>query len=110
MIGYRLYTALLYLLLPYVVFHLVWRGQSSLQHWELGYTARSLRPVIGCMPSVGEPGRAPLIKGAGTLSGSSDHHMTPTGRETVNSTGGCALRLIFAVAFPGSFRPRFSCC
>lgn len=89
----RLYTAILYLLLPYVIFHLLWRSRLQpeyLRHWgeRFGrYRTRSLRPVIWLHSvSVGET-RAiePLVR---ALQASyPEHqilltHMTPTGRET----------------------------
>jgi len=88
----KLYTALLYLLLPYVIFHLLWRARRQpeyLRHWgeRFGrYATRSVRPVIWLHSvSVGETrAAAPLVKALQTSY--PEHqilltHMTPTGRE-----------------------------
>ncbi|MDP2827223.1 MAG: lipid IV(A) 3-deoxy-D-manno-octulosonic acid transferase [Sulfuricellaceae bacterium] len=125
-IGYRLYTALLYLLLPYVLTHLIWRGRKQpayLQHWweRFGrYTARPLRPVIWLHAvSVGETrAAAPLIKALQARY--PDYqivftHMTPTGRETGEQLFGaqvmrCYLPYDYPFAvrrFLDHFRPRF---
>jgi len=65
-----IYTSFLYLLLPYVIFHLLWRARRQpeyLSHWgeRFGrYATRSMRPVIWLHTvSVGETrAAAPLVK------------------------------------------------
>ncbi|MBZ0104863.1 MAG: lipid IV(A) 3-deoxy-D-manno-octulosonic acid transferase [Sulfuricella denitrificans] len=90
----RLYTTVLFLLLPYVIFHLLWRGRRQpeyLRHWgeRFGryHGVRSLRPVIWLHAvSVGETrAAATLVKALQVRY--PEHqilltHMTPTGRET----------------------------
>ena len=115
--------AVLYLLLPYVIFHLLWRARRQpeyLQHWgeRFGrYATRSMRPVIWLHTvSVGETrAAAPLIK---ALQASyPEHqilltHMTPTGREAGEQLFGdrcaallSALRLsLRGEAFPCPFQ------
>jgi 3-deoxy-D-manno-octulosonic-acid transferase len=89
-----IYTAVLFLLLPYVAFHLVWRARRQpeyLRHWgeRFGryHQIRPLRPVIWLHAvSVGETrAAAPLVKALQARY--PEHqiiltHMTPTGRET----------------------------
>ncbi|MDO8890794.1 MAG: lipid IV(A) 3-deoxy-D-manno-octulosonic acid transferase [Sulfurimicrobium sp.] len=89
-----LYTAMLFLLLPYVAFHLLWRARRQpeyLCHWgeRFGRYHRELppRPVIWLHAvSVGETrAAAPLVKALRARY--PEHqilltHMTPTGRET----------------------------
>lgn len=120
------YTALLVLLLPYVLLHLLWRGRKQpayLRHWgeRFGrYTARPLRPVIWLHAvSVGETrAAAPLVKALQARY--PDHqivftHMTPTGRETGEQLFGeqvmrCYLPYDYPFAvrrFLDHFRPRF---
>lgn len=88
-----LYTGALYLLLPYVIFHLLSRGRRQpayLRHWgeRFGlYAVRSLRPVIWLHAvSVGETqAAAPLIRSLQARYPTHQillTHMTPTGRET----------------------------
>ncbi len=96
-VGERLsgwgYTAILFLLLPYVAFHLLWRARRQpeyLRHWgeRFGryHGVRPLRPVIWLHAvSVGETrAAAPLVKALQARY--PEHqllltHMTPTGRE-----------------------------
>lgn len=89
----EIYTVVLFLLLPYVVFHLVWRSRRQpeyLRHWgeRFGrfHSVRPLRPVIWLHTvSVGETrAAAPLVKALQLRY--PEHqilltHMTPTGRE-----------------------------
>lgn len=86
------YTGLLFLLLPYVIFHLLSRARRQpeyLLHWQerFGlYSIRSLRPVIWLHTvSVGETRAAALLISA-LQTHYPDHqilltHMTPTGRD-----------------------------
>jgi 3-deoxy-D-manno-octulosonic-acid transferase len=89
----RFYTLLLYLLLPYIVFHLLWRGRKQpgyLRHIgeRFGfYPDQPAQPVIWLHTvSVGETrAAAPLVEDL--LQRYPHHrilltHMTPTGRET----------------------------
>jgi len=89
----RIYTLLLYLLLPWALLHLLWRSRRQreyLRHWgeRFGYYAKKPdRPVIWIHAvSVGETRAAePLI--AALHDRYPDHlvlltHMTPTGRQT----------------------------
>lgn len=87
------YTTVLFLLLPYVLFHLVWRARRQpeyLRHWgeRFGryHSIRPLRPVIWLHAvSVGETrAAAPLVKALQARY--PEHqilltHMTPTGRD-----------------------------
>lgn len=89
-----IYTAALFLLLPYVAFHLVWRARRQpeyLRHWGERFgrypQPPPLRPVIWLHAvSVGETrAAAPLVKALRARY--PEHqilltHMTPTGRET----------------------------
>lgn len=112
----RLYTAILYLLSPYVIFHLLWRARRQpeyLRHWgeRFGrYATRSLRPVIWLHSvSVGETrAAAPLIK---ALQASYPKHqillthMTPTGRETSEQLfGDSVLRCYLPYDYPFAVR------
>src|SRR5574340_1252851 len=88
-----IYTAVLFLLLPYVVFHRGWRARRQpeyLRHWGERFgryrRVRPLRPVIWLHAvSVGETrAAAPLVKALQARY--PEHqilltHMTPTGRE-----------------------------
>ena len=121
----RLYTLLLYLLLPYILFHLLWRSRRQpeyLQH--LGerfgfYPAAPTGPLIWLHAvSVGESRAAvPLV--AQLQARYPDHkilltHMTPTGRETGRQLFGdrvlqCYLPYDFPFAvqrFLAHFRPQ----
>jgi 3-deoxy-D-manno-octulosonic-acid transferase len=122
----RLYTAILFLLLPYVIFHLLWRARRQpeyLRHWgeRFGrYATRSVRPVIWLHSvSVGETrAAAPLVK---ALQASyPEHqilltHMTPTGREAGEQLfGNGVLRCYLPYDYPfavrnflAHFRPQF---
>lgn len=86
------YSGLLYLLFPYVIFHLLLRARRQpeyLRHWgeRFGvYTTRPVHPVIWLHTvSVGETrAAAPLIKGLRARYPRHQillTHMTPTGRE-----------------------------
>lgn len=112
----RLYTAVLYLLLPYVIFHLLMRARRQpeyLHHWgeRFGrYATRSVRPVIWLHSvSVGETrAAAPLVK---ALQASyPEHqilltHMTPTGRETGEQLfGNGVLRCYLPYDYPFAVR------
>ncbi len=111
-----LYTAVLYLLLPYVIFHLLSRARRQpayLRHWgeRFGYYAiRSLRPVIWLHTvSVGETrAAAPLVKALRARY--PEHqilltHMTPTGRETGEQLfGDTVLRCYLPYDYPFALR------
>lgn len=88
-----MYTALLYLLLPYVIFHLLWRGRRQpeyLRHWgeRFGcYAPRPAGPVVWVHTvSVGETrAAAPIIRELQARYPDRRillTHMTPTGRQT----------------------------
>lgn len=112
----RLYSLLLYLLLPYVFFHLLWRGRKQpgyLQHVgeRFGfYGKRPKQPIIWLHTvSVGETrAAAPLV--AALLERYPEHrilltHMTPTGRETGESLYGDRLmRCYLPYDFPWAVR------
>jgi 3-deoxy-D-manno-octulosonic-acid transferase len=120
------YTALLVLLLPYVLLHLLWRGRRQpayLRHWgeRFGFYSRPPQePIIWLHTvSVGETRAAvPLVKALQARF--PDHrilftHMTPTGRETGEQLFGeqvtrCYLPYDYPFAvrrFLDHFRPRF---
>ncbi|BCB25216.1 3-deoxy-D-manno-octulosonic acid transferase [Sulfurimicrobium lacus] len=111
-----LYAALLYLLLPYVVFHLLWRARRQpeyLQHWDerFGrYATRSMRPVIWLHTvSVGETrAAAPLIKALQASYPTHQillTHMTPTGREAGEQLFGTdVLRCYLPYDYPFAVR------
>lgn len=112
----RFYSLLLYLLLPYVFFHLLWRGRKQpgyLQHVgeRFGfYGKKPKRPLIWLHTvSVGETrAAAPLVNAL--LERYPDHrilltHMTPTGRETGESLyGERVLRCYLPYDFPWAVR------
>ncbi|MFN3397591.1 MAG: glycosyltransferase N-terminal domain-containing protein, partial [Sulfurimicrobium sp.] len=112
----RLYTAILYLLLPYVIFHLLWRARRQpeyLQHWgeRFGrYATRSMRPVIWLHSvSVGETrAAAPLVKALQASYPAHQillTHMTPTGRETGEQLfGDSVLRCYLPYDYPFAVR------
>lgn len=111
-----LYTAVLHLLLPYVIFHLLSRARRQpayLHHWgeRFGrYAIRSLRPVIWLHTvSVGETRAAvPLVKALQARF--PEHqilltHMTPTGRETGEQLfGDTVLRCYLPYDYPFAMR------
>lgn len=112
----RLYTLLLYLLLPYIVFHLLWRGRKQpgyLRHVgeRFGYYPVAPRqPTLWLHAvSVGETrAAAPLIESL--LHRYPYHHillthMTPTGRETgENLFGERVTRCYLPYDFPWAIR------
>lgn len=122
----RLYTLALWLLLPWVAFHLLWRGRRQPEyrlHWDERFgrypKSADLRPVIWLHAvSVGETRAAqPLV--AALRQRYPDHrllltHMTPTGRATSEAVFGEYVERVylaydypFAVArFLDHFRPR----
>lgn len=89
----RIYTGLLWLLLPYACFHLLWRGRKQPEYLRhIGerfgfYAPRTDRPVIWLHTvSVGET-RATVALVQGLLKAYPNHqllltHTTPTGRAT----------------------------
>lgn len=112
-----LYTGVLFLLLPYVIFHLIWRARRQpeyLRHWgeRFGsyYRVRPLRPVIWLHAvSVGETrAAAPLVKALQARY--PDYqilltHMTPTGRETGEQLFGSeVLRCYLPYDYPFAVR------
>lgn len=114
----RFYTLLVYLLLPYIVFHLLWRGRKQpgyLRHVfeRFGYypvAPLPRQPIIWLHAvSVGETRAAvPLIE---SLLHRYPHHrillthMTPTGRETgVNLFGERMARCYLPYDFPWAIR------
>ncbi|MBS4095641.1 MAG: lipid IV(A) 3-deoxy-D-manno-octulosonic acid transferase [Sulfuricella sp.] len=112
----RLYTLLLYLLLPYALFHLAWRGRkqpSYLQHIgeRFGfYGKRPRQPLIWLHTvSVGETRAAASLVNA-LLERYPDHrilltHMTPTGREAGEALyGERVLRCYLPYDFPWAVR------
>lgn len=112
----RLYTGVLFLLLPYVVFHLLWRARRQpeyLDHWgeRFGnYSTRSLRPVIWLHAvSVGETrAAAPLVQALRSTYPSHQillTHMTPTGRETgLQLYGSDVMRCYLPYDYPFAVR------
>ena len=121
----RLYTLALWLLLPWVAFHLLWRGRRQPEyrlHWGERFgrypTSTDRRPVIWLHAvSVGETRAAqPLV--AALQDRYPNHrllltHMTPTGRATSEAVFGDTVERVylaydypFAVArFLDHFRP-----
>ncbi|MDD5240710.1 MAG: lipid IV(A) 3-deoxy-D-manno-octulosonic acid transferase [Sulfuricella sp.] len=120
----RLYTLLLYLLLPYILLHLLWRSRRQPEYLRhIGerfgfYRAKPVAPLIWLHAvSVGETRAAvPLV--AQLQSRYPGHkilltHMTPTGRETGKQLFGnqvlqCYLPYDFPFAvkrFLGHFKP-----
>jgi 3-deoxy-D-manno-octulosonic-acid transferase len=111
-----LYTAVLYLLRPYVICHLLWRARRQpeyLQHWgeRFGrHATRSLRPVIWLHTvSVGETrAAAPLIKALQANYPAHQillTHMTPTGREAGEQLFGTdVLRCYLPYDYPFAVR------
>ena len=112
-----LYSAVLFLLLPYVAFHLVWRARRQpeyLHHWGERFgryqLIRPLRPVIWLHAvSVGETrAAAPLVKALQARY--PEHqilltHMTPTGRETGEQLfGSDVLRCYLPYDYPFAVR------
>ena len=108
---------MLFLLLPYVVFHLLWRARRQpeyLRHWGERFgryrQIRPLRPVIWLHAvSVGETrAAAPLVKALQVRY--PDHqilltHMTPTGRETGEQLfGSDVLRCYLPYDYPFAVR------
>ncbi|MCL4470397.1 MAG: lipid IV(A) 3-deoxy-D-manno-octulosonic acid transferase [Sulfuricella sp.] len=115
MIG-RLYTLLLYALLPYIVFHLLWRARRQPEYLRhIGerfgfYRGRPDAPLIWLHAvSVGETRAAvPLVA---QLQARYPHHrillthMTPTGRETGRQLfGDSVLRCYLPYDFPFAVR------
>ncbi len=111
------YTTVLFLLLPYVLFHLVWRARRQpeyLRHWgeRFGrcYGVRPLRPVIWLHAvSVGETrATAPLVKALQARY--PEHqilltHMTPTGRDAGEQLFGAeVLRCYLPYDYPFAVR------
>ena len=115
----RFYTLLLYLLLPYIVFHLLWRGRKQrdyLRHVgeRFGFYQTALqgapRPIIWLHAvSVGETRAAATLIEA-LLQRHPHHsilltHMTPTGRETGESLfGERVLRCYLPYDYPWAIR------
>lgn len=111
-----IYTALLYLLLPYVLFHLLARARRQpeyLLHWgeRFGhYSTRSLRPVIWLHTvSVGETrAAAPLVQALRARYPNHQillTHMTPTGRDTGEQLFGAGvLRCYLPYDYPFAVR------
>lgn len=111
-----LYTATLYLLLPYVIFHLLWRARRQpeyLHHWgeRFGrYATRSMRPVIWLHTvSVGETRAAvPLVRALRASYPAHQillTHMTPTGRKTGEQLfGDDVLRCYLPYDYPFAVR------
>lgn len=111
-----IYTGLLYLLLPYVFFHLLWRAWRQpeyLRHWSerFGRNAnRFLQPVIWIHTvSVGETrAAAPLVKALQARYPRHQillTHMTPTGRETGEQLfGDSVLRCYLPYDYPFAVR------
>jgi 3-deoxy-D-manno-octulosonic-acid transferase len=112
-----IYTTILFLLLPYVVFHLVWRARRQpeyLHHWGERFgryrRVRPLRPVIWLHAvSVGETrAAAPLVKALQARY--PEHqilltHMTPTGREAGEQLFGTdVLRCYLPYDYPFAVR------
>lgn len=110
------YTALLWLLLPYICFHLLWRGRKQpeyLQHIaeRFGfYKPRSDRPIIWLHTvSVGET-RAAVALVQSLLKAYPSHqllltHTTPTGRATSEQLfGDEVLRVYLPYDYPGAVR------
>ncbi|MBU0592927.1 MAG: lipid IV(A) 3-deoxy-D-manno-octulosonic acid transferase [Gammaproteobacteria bacterium] len=112
-----LYSAVLFLLLPYVAFHLVWRARRQpeyLRFWgeRFGryHQIRPLRPVIWLHAvSVGETrAAAPLVKALQIRYPGHQillTHMTPTGRETGEQLfGSDVLRCYLPYDYPFAVR------
>ncbi|CAG4884701.1 3-deoxy-D-manno-octulosonic acid transferase [Georgfuchsia toluolica] len=112
----RLYTLLLWLLLPWALLHLLWRSRRQteyLRHWDerfAHYTRPANRPVIWIHAvSVGETRAAqPLIK---ALREKYPAHRilltqtTPTGRQTgIELFGDTVERIYLAYDFPGTVK------
>ncbi|PWB55172.1 MAG: 3-deoxy-D-manno-octulosonic acid transferase [Nitrosomonadales bacterium] len=112
-----IYTTVLFLLLPYVLFHLVWRARRQpeyLRHWGERFGSyrrvRPLRPVIWLHAvSVGETrAAAPLVKALQARY--PEHqilltHMTPTGRATGEQLFGAdVLRCYLPYDYPFAVR------
>lgn len=111
----RLYTLLLWLLLPWALLHLLWRSRLQpeyLHHWRerFGFypTRKNRQPIIWIHAvSVGETRAAqPLVT---ALQGRYPQHrillthMTPTGRETSTALFGDGLeRAYLAYDYPGA--------
>ncbi|MRR56907.1 MAG: 3-deoxy-D-manno-octulosonic acid transferase [Deltaproteobacteria bacterium] len=103
----RLYTLVLWLLLPWVAFHLLWRGRRQpeyRQHWDERFgryrPSGDRRPVIWLHAvSVGETRAAqPLV--AALRARYPSHrllltHMTPTGRTTSEAIFGDAVERVY---------------
>ncbi len=117
MINPRLiYTGLLWLLLPYICFHLLWRGRKQPEYLRhIGerfgfYTPRTDRPVIWLHTvSVGET-RAAVALVQVLLKTYPNHqllltHTTPTGRATSEQLfGNDVLRVYLPYDFPCAVR------
>ena len=100
------YTFLLWLLLPYVFFHLLWRARKQIEYLQhiperFGfYTAKSAKPVIWLHTvSVGET-RAAASLVQRLQSTYSDHqllltHTTPTGREASEQLYGDKIMRVY---------------
>lgn len=112
----RIYTGLLWLLLPYVCFHLLWRGRKQPEYLRhIGqrfgfYTLQTDRPVIWLHTvSVGET-RAAAALVQSLLKAYPSHqllltHTTPTGRATSEQLfGDDVLRVYLPYDYPGAVR------